>query len=228
MNNLSIGIGLCFYQDVHSLNRCLYSLRPYPLDYLIAVDGKFRDYPAEGDLSDQQCLDLVMSIKHPVRYIPAIGLEEMEKRQKYFDECDRLGIDVLIVLDSDEYILRVATNWDLFQLDLLDKINTNVTQAQGYSLPTISRNLDKDEENILDVDGDVQNLPKLFYRPGCLEYVNNQHTVRNKNTGVIQRCTGKLLCQHMMIGHDHSLRSNTSIEEHHTYHDRLIHKQTGT
>jgi hypothetical protein len=196
------------------------------LDYLIAVDGKFRDFPAEGDLSDQQCLDLIMSFQHPVRYLETVGLEEMEKRQKYFEECGMLGIDILIVLDSDEYILPAATNWDLFQLDLLDKINTNVTQARGYSLPTINRNLDKNEENILDVDGDVQNLPKLFYRPGCLEYVGNQHTVKNKETGVIQRLTGNLVCQHIIIGHDHSLRSNKSIEEHLTYHNRLIHKQT--
>ena len=40
----------------------------------------------------------------------------------YFDECNKLGVDVLIVLDSDEYILPTATNWDLFHLDLLDKI----------------------------------------------------------------------------------------------------------
>ena len=105
MNNLSIGIGLCFYQDVHSLTRCLYSLQTYPLDYLIAVDGKFKEYPAEGELSDQQCLDLVKSFQYPVRYLATSGLVEMEKRQKYFDECRKLGIDVLIVLDSDEYIL---------------------------------------------------------------------------------------------------------------------------
>jgi hypothetical protein len=59
MNNLSIGIGLCFYQDVHSLTRCLYSLQAYPLDHLIAIDGKFKEYPAEGQLSDQRCLDLI-------------------------------------------------------------------------------------------------------------------------------------------------------------------------
>lgn len=228
MNNLSIGIGLCFYQDVHSLTRCLYSLQPYPLDYLIAVDGKFREYPAEGEVSDQQCLDLIKSFQHSVRYLAIIGLEEMEKRQKYFDECSKLGIDVLIVLDSHEYILPTATNWDLFHLDLLDKINTNVTQAQGYCLPTIRRNLDKNEENILDVDGDVQNLPKLFYRPECLEYVGNQHIIRNKRTGVIQRYGRNSVCQHIMVGHDHSLRSNKSIEEHLTYQDRLIQKQTKT
>ena len=64
MNNLSIGIGLCFYQDVHSLTR-LYSLQSYPLDYLIAIDGKFKEYPAEGQLSDQQCLDLIKTSNIP-------------------------------------------------------------------------------------------------------------------------------------------------------------------
>jgi hypothetical protein len=224
MNNLSIGIGLCFYQDVHSLTRCLYSLQSYPLDYLIAIDGKFKEYPAEGQLSDQQCLDLIKSFQHPVRYLATVGLEEMEKRQKYFDECRKLGIDVLIVLDSDEYILPTATNWDLFHLDLLHKINTSVTQAHGYCLPTIRRNLDKNEENILDVDGDVQNLPKLFYRPSCLEYVGNLYTIRDKKTGVILQYSEDSVCHHIMIGHDHSLRSNRSIEEHLTYHGRLIHK----
>ena len=58
MNKFKIGIGLCFYQDLHSLTRCLYSLQPYPLDYLIAVDGRFKEYPSEGELSDQTCIDL--------------------------------------------------------------------------------------------------------------------------------------------------------------------------
>ncbi len=224
MNNLSIGIGLCFYQDVHSLTRCLYSLQSYPLDYLIAIDGKFKEYPAEGQLSDQQCLDLIKSFRHPVRYLATVGLEEMEKRQKYFDECSKLGIDVLITLDSDEYILPTATNWDLFHLDLLHKINSSAKEAQGYCLPTIRRNLNKNEENILDVDGDVQNLPKLFYRPSCLEYGRNLYTIRDKKTGVILKYNEDSVCHHIMIGHDHSLRSNRSIEEHLTYHGRLIHK----
>jgi hypothetical protein len=92
MNNLSIGIGLCFYQDVHSSTRCLYSLQPYPFDYLIAVDGKFREFPADGELSDQPCLDLVKGFQHPVKYLATNGLEEMEKRQMYFDECNKLGV----------------------------------------------------------------------------------------------------------------------------------------
>ena len=48
MNKFKIGIGLCFYQDLHSLTRRLYSLQPYPIDYLIAVDGRFKEYPSEG------------------------------------------------------------------------------------------------------------------------------------------------------------------------------------
>lgn len=225
MNKLKIGIGLCFYQDLHSLTRCLYSLQPYPLDYLIAVDGRFKEYPTEGEISDQTCIDLVKSFRHPVKYIAAPGLDEMEKRQKYFEECNRYGINVLIVLDSDEYIVPTATNWDLFHLDLLDKINNNVSYRQGYHIPTIRRKLDKNEENILDVDGDVQNLPKLFYRPGCLEYVENQYTIRDKKTGLIQIYNGNAVCQHIMIGHDHSLRSNKSIDEHLIYQNRLVHKQ---
>ena len=89
MNRLTIGIGLCFYQDLHSLTRCLYSLQPYPLDYLIAVDGKFREYPAEGELSDRTCIDLVKSFQRPVKYLATIGLEEMEKRQIYFDHFEQ-------------------------------------------------------------------------------------------------------------------------------------------
>ena len=77
--------------------------------------------------------------QHPVRYIATVGLEEMEKRQKYFDEFAVSGIDVLITLDSDEYILPTATNWDLFHLDLLHKINSSAKEAQGYCLPTIRR-----------------------------------------------------------------------------------------
>ena len=51
-----------------------------------------------------------------------------------FEECNRFGIDALIVLDSDEYIVPTATNWDLFHLDLLDKINSNVSYRQGYHI----------------------------------------------------------------------------------------------
>lgn len=208
----------------------LYSLKPYPIDYIIAVDGKFKDFDKDKGkaVSDIEVIKLLTiaeaNNKHTrVKHITATNRTETEKRQLYFDECAYLDIDILIIIDSDEYIIGPATNWDLFTQDLYYKINSNNTYRQGYCIPTLMGDTIYGKHS--DIDGSVWNLPRLFYKPADLQYVDDHCTIRNRKTGIIQTYEGNTVCQHIVLGHDHNLRTKDYQDKTRAYQTLLIKKE---
>jgi hypothetical protein len=211
MTWLTIGIGLCFYQDFDSLIRFGATISQFPFDYLLAIDGRYKEFPDKQGLSSDRTRALINSLhnKHTkVKLIDAPNLTQNDKRQLYFDYAAFYNIDALLIMDSDEFIITSATNWQLFTEDLYHKITTNETYRQAYCIPTLRQKtrgiagLNNDE----DMEGDIQNLPRLFVRPGELRYVDNHYTIRHKQTGVAMTYDGNSVCQHIMMGHDHNMR----------------------
>lgn len=211
---MKIAIGLSFYQDYDSLKRMIASLQPYPIDLLIAVDGRYADYPvtkiSSSLLSSDECLDLIRNEdinKIPYKVIDGTTDEELltqeRKRDLYFSACDEEDIDCLIVMDSDEYFLPNQTKWNLFMEDLRNKIRDNAhTYKRAYTIPVSLR--DKGIEKM--PDGYFENLPRLFHKPYELKYVDDHFSIRNKKTGVLVTREGNTLLNHIAIGHDHNLR----------------------
>jgi hypothetical protein len=220
---MKIAVGLAFYQDFDSLRRMLTSLQAYPIDLLIAVDGKYAEHPAAQNYSSRECIDLFNSFQTPYRLEPAPShYSERQKRQMYLDFAGWFKMDVLIIMDSDEYIIHNETDWDMFTLDLSKKLKTNPTYRQGYSIP-VRKGWTRDNKAN---DGHLtQNLPRLFYNPGSLRYVDDHCSIRNRYTGVLQTFEGNTVCQHIMLGHDHTLRSKKEHEESRQYQEILIEKE---
>lgn len=92
---------IIFWRDrPELLKKALVSLRKHT-DYIIAVDGKFRDYPSDlPDLSDKDLRDLALHYANEL--IDAPGLSQEEKRNKYLR--GKPG-DYYIVLDADEELM---------------------------------------------------------------------------------------------------------------------------
>jgi hypothetical protein len=122
---MKIGIGLSFYQDFDSLRRMLTSLQAYPIDLIIAIDGKYKGHAARRTLSNAECIDLFKSFQTPYTLDISPNTSQIEKRQRYFDLA--IDLDCLIVMDSDEYFIQENTVWDLFVEDLVCKIKENST-----------------------------------------------------------------------------------------------------
>jgi hypothetical protein len=218
---LRIGIGLSFYEDFDSLRRMLMSLQSYPIDMLIAVDGAYQGYPTKKWNSSDACLELFESFQTPLHRIagPPSRLSQNAKRQIYFDVCKEDNIDCLIVMDSDEYFISERTNWPLFMEDLEQHIKDNAhTYRQAYCIPVVLA--DKGVQKM--PAGYSENLPRLFYRPWELRYVDDHYTIRNKKTGVMMTFEGNATLQHIVMGHDHKLRTKEYNDNTKKYEDELI------
>ena len=213
---LKIGIGLSCYQDFDSLRRMLMSCESYPIDKIIAIDGRYDGYPTKQEYSDQDVLDLFDSFQTKVEVFPYSG-NQNAKRQIYFDLAKNL--DIIIVMDSDEYFLPDKTNWALFVQDLEQKVKDNAhTYKQAYCLPVYL--LDKGVQKM--PDGYHENLPRIFHRPTELQYVDDHFSIRNKKTGVLMSFEGNSVIQHIAMGHDHNLRTKQYNDNTKKYEDELI------
>lgn len=216
---LKIGIGLAFYNDFDSLRRMLQSCQEYPIDMIIAVDGKYDTYPATKPLSDKQTKDLFKGFQTPYKLFDAPNLSQNAKRQIYFDKSEEFGLDIIIVMDTDEYFIASKTNWPLFMDDLRQKIADHAhTWVQCYCLPTYLT--DKGVEKM--PKDYFENLPRIFYQPWKLTYVEDHYTIRNKNTGVLQTTQSSQVLSHIALGHDHNLRSEKYKQQTAQYEDELM------
>src|SRR5262245_1848558 len=216
---LKIGIGLAFYQDFDSLRRMLQSCQSYPIDLIIAIDGKYDTHPAAKSLSDKPVRDLFKGFQTPYKLIDAPNLSQNAKRQIYFDKSEEYGLDVLIVMDTDEFFISQKTNWPLFVDDLRNKIADHAhTWVQCYCIPTYlthkgTEKMPKDY---------VENLPRVFHQPWKLTYVEDHYTIRTKSTGVLQTTQSTQVLSNIALGHDHDLRSEKYKQQTALYEDELI------
>lgn len=207
------------------------SIQPYPIDLLIAVDGRYADYPvtkiSKSISSSNDCLDLITNEetnKIPYKIIDSTTkdgslMTQQQKRDVYFDYCKDADITCLIVMDSDEYFLEDKTDWALFMDDLSEKMRDNAhTYKQAYCIPTTLK--DKGIEEM--PDGYTENLPRLFTKPYELKYVDDHFSIRNKRTGVLMTFEGNSTLQHIALGHDHKLRPKEYTANTKKYEEFLI------
>ena len=121
---MKIGIGYCYYNDVKSIKRGIPTF-VNEVDYVFAVDGRFSMY--EGvDYSDDGSTEYLEQFDNVIidRFV---GMEH-DKRNRYVEMAVEEGIDVLIILDSDEYI--VEADWPKFKYNL-EKILSSTDNIFG-------------------------------------------------------------------------------------------------
>lgn len=195
------------------------SCQSYPIDMIIAIDGRYKGYPSKTDVSSEECRQLFRSSQTPYMLIGEPDLSQNDKRQLYFDWCKDQKIDCLIVMDSDEYFIHERTNWPLFIEDLEQKISNNThTYRQAYCIPVVLS-----DKGVQKMPADyTENLPRLFYKPHELRYVDDHYTIRNKKTGVMMTFEGNSTLQHIAMGHDHDLRTKEYNANTKKYEEELI------
>jgi hypothetical protein len=197
----------------------LLSLQGYPIDIIIAVDGRYKDYNAPNKLSSKECRSLFNSFQTPFLLVDAPDEHQNDKRQIYFDLSRDENLDALIVMDSDEFFIPKKTNWALFTKELEEKIVENkFTWRRGYSIPVLLKHKGTEEMP----DDYIENLPRLFVTPGNMRYVDDHYTIRNRHTGVMMTYQEPTLLHNIMMGHDHKLRSDKYNKATEDYENNLI------
>ena len=122
---LTIGAGISMYNDRRSLIRCIDSIYGN-VDYVLIVDGKYsyntyNEEPLSTDGSREYIRDKAMNFDGQGLFlIDAPNLTEAKKRQVYIDLTKDYGIDVLLILDSDEYVY--ACDWVKFRAECYQKM----------------------------------------------------------------------------------------------------------
>jgi hypothetical protein len=100
-DRLKLAAGIIFLNDYSSLKRCLDSLI-YGVHMIFAIDGRFPNFLADSDLSTDGNRELVKT--YPQCMLIDFPRSEFEKRSKYLEYCQTYSVDVLLIIDSDEFV----------------------------------------------------------------------------------------------------------------------------
>jgi len=201
---MKIGAGIIFYNDGISLKRCLDSIADN-IDIIFAIDGKFPNFPNNQPLtSTDGSNELVKSYSNAVlvHYVAT----EFNKRQHYLELCKEHNVDVLLIIDSDEYVLEDISNFQVFK-EMLTRIiiQRDKGSKNVYAIP------------IRQPNGTYLAYPRVWYRPEEMEYYDGRHYFfRNKYP--VGHPLHKENLPHqanhsvntingLLLGHNHELRS---------------------
>jgi hypothetical protein len=143
-DKIKIGAGLIFFDDYSSLKRCLDSVKD-GVDVVFAIDGKFPKFPGNYQLSTDGSRELT---KHyPNCLLIDCPKPEFEKRTKYLEYSAHYSVDVLLIIDSDEFVID-NRDWKIFRSNIKKAIfNRDKCEYNVYSV--MVQGLDKDDEFLL-------------------------------------------------------------------------------
>src|ERR1043165_162279 len=169
------------YMDKAGDMRLYNSLRmddPYSPEVSIWIDGvytffRFKDRPTPK-FSNDGSLEWLSG--QPKTHVIKYSGYQVDKRMQYLKAAEELGCDVIIVIDSDEYIHPDYNDWQEFRKWLVKYIRSYDSQSLGliFNLMLWS---DKDyvrAYNAMGVD-QFHNNARIWHRPEKLEYYNGVH-----------------------------------------------------
>jgi hypothetical protein len=219
---MKIAAGIIFFNDKDSLRRCIDSL-VMGVDLIFAIDGKFPQYPGTEELSYDGSRELVKQYSDYKVVLVDCPKPEFEKRQHYLKLCSEYGVDVLLIIDSDEYVRSAEgglTDWQGFRRSLHKVIMERDDGGNKHNVYGI---------NMFDPTCDNSPLayPRIWYRPEEMEYYAGRHYFfRNKYP--VDHPLHKINLPHqaahnvnliegISLAHDHSLRSKHHMSGRHVY-----------
>jgi hypothetical protein len=168
---ITIAAGIVFFDDEKGLQRCLNSISNY-MDIIIAIDGRFKHFEDDHDISIDNSRKVVESFPNASYYCYP-KLTEIDKRNKYLEIAGSKNIDFLLVIDSDEYVVIDKTEY--FR---------NLGKIKEYKTSPYADGDDKTGNDTPDVYGITifethfekpdyireRYIERVFYKPAKLRY----------------------------------------------------------
>lgn len=196
---MKIAIGYCYYNDYKSIQRGIPTFAN-EVDYIFAIDGKFSlrdgpDYSIDGSTEYLEQYDNVIIKKF-------IGMEH-DKRQQYIEMCKDHSIDVLIIIDSDEYVAEA--DWHKFKTNLHNIISSQ-DNIHGVNFFT---------------DGNITQYPRIWIRPHQIKYWN-AHCLFEVNGNIMRSPKNLKPVLGITLQMDDDLRSNEYLKETIDYQYKMI------
>src|SRR5919106_6333102 len=165
---MTIAAGIVFFDDEKGLQRCLSSIQSC-VDLIIAIDGKFKHFEDDHDLSIDNSRKIVESFPNAIYYCYP-NLTEIDKRNKYLEIAGTKEIDFLLVIDSDEYAV----------IDM-NEFSKNLAEIKGYKTSSYADGKLKDTPDVYGIKIYEKHIEKpdfireryierIFYKPAKLRY----------------------------------------------------------
>jgi hypothetical protein len=209
-DKVRLGAGIIFFDDYSSLGRCIDSIND-GVDIIFAIDGKFPTFPGDSQLSKDGSRELVKS--YPKCLLIDYPMAEFEKREKYLEYCALYSVDILLIIDSDEFVLR-DHNWELFRHN---------SEAVIFDRDFCTYNVYSVMLQSLDNCYEFAPYPRVWYNPAQMEYFAGRHyCFRKKKTKETSIPTQYKIIEGIEIGHDHSLRSEHHLKGRSMYQTWLV------
>ena len=173
---IKIALATIFYNNKAELQRLVDSIPDKVVDSWITVDGPFRyNLDMNPDLSHKSNDgSFTVITKSAYKFNDAIyvnyktGATEFDKRNTYLENCSKLGnIDVLIIVDSDEFFIyppgiTPLHAWQRFRKDMEILLIQN-QHHNVYGIPVLR-----------DSPSDTYK-PRIWVNPAKMRYTNGSH-----------------------------------------------------
>jgi hypothetical protein len=214
--SLRLALGLIFFNDRDSIKRCLSSFTD-GVDLMICIDGKFSHYPSKSLLSTDGSREVVKSFSN-AKLVDFPNQYEHVKRQKYCELCGKYNVDVLIIADSDEYVIK-GSSFEKFRVNL----QRIVIERDKGRFPVY----DIQEQTWGSYGDQFQRKPRVWYKAQDMHYIQGRHFVfRHKDPSRIgtvwEGSYGADLIEGIRLGHDHRLRSKQHMDGRFVYAKWLV------
>lgn len=129
---MKIGVGLIFYDDRKSLERCIPTI---DADTIYAIDGRFKNFNSPNPLSTDGSREYLQRFENVI-LMDAPDLLEVQKRNVYLKACKE---EFLFVVDSDHWM---EGNWNSFRKEIDEKVNKKNGYGYWFHLIDLVRNWD--------------------------------------------------------------------------------------
>lgn len=228
---MKIALGTIFYNNKPELERQIYSIPYGSITHYIGIDGIFNyNFGKDGNktgLSNDGSREVIQSLeKKDVKVIIDDYPNQIEvaKRNRYLEICEKYHIDVLIIIDSDEFFYYYDNNpcdqWTKFKIEMEKLIKVNKNQ-NVYSIKTV-----------LSEDYALMEYHRVWCKPGDMRYFRNSHyhylnikngeyEAANKNKIMhVQQAIATV--QSLFLRHNHALRTKEHMKQRYDYQLYLI------
>ncbi len=218
--NMRIAAGIISFDDERGLQRCMNSIHEY-VDLMIVIDGKFRYFEDDHEISSDNSRDVVESFSNSAYYCYP-NLTEIEKRNKYLEFAGDKNMDFLLVIDSDEFAVVNEADF-LFNLDKLrnSKINSGCRDGDNpdvYGVKIFEKHFEK--PNFIR----ERYIERMFSKPGKLRYQSIHCNLVDINNPSRNFTTGKYSSElhGITLYNDDDLRTNHYLEKSVQYQSILL------
>ncbi len=204
-----VAAGVVFYNDKESLRRTLTSLCKPDIDIIFAIDGKFPNHPGNDELSTDGSREMIKRNFQDKAVLIDAPLPEYRKRQTYLDLCGQYNCDILLIIDSDEYIVDELSYWEYFRRELYDKIVVEGKEEHNIFNIKMHSKISLAGGHLLDL---LVNYPRIWFKPYEMHYARARHfEFMDKNGNIQTGSEANATINSLRLKHDSELR--TKIHE---------------